>query len=97
MRVSCIEALQTYPVCHLTIREALMRTFTQSLALLAFVAAPCMATPAFAGSPYYDAPEMSQGMASMPNMPRPMMKRQAGVYSCSHRELHTRLEKKDCR
>ena len=77
-----------------------MRTFTQSMALLAFVAAPCVATPAIAGSPYYDAPEMSQGMApmaSMPMMPRPMMKRQAGVYSCSHRELHTRLEKKDCR
>ena len=75
-----------------------MRTFTQSLALLAFVAAPCIATPAFAGSPYYAAPEMAPEMSQgMPSMSRPMMKRRAGVYSCSYREVHTRLEKKDCR
>ena len=77
-----------------------MRTFTQSLTLLAPLR-PCIATPAFAGSPYYAAPEMApemaQGMPSMPSMPRPMMKRRAGVYSCSYREVHTRLEKKDCR
>lgn len=70
------------------------RISLQSLALLAFVATPCIATPAFAGSPFYDAPEMAQGMTGAQT---PTVRRRAGHFLCSYRELHTRLERKNCR
>jgi hypothetical protein len=66
----------------------------QSLALIAFAAAPCAATSALAGSPYYDAPEMAE---AAPVMTAPLVRHRAGHYSCSYREIHTRLERKNCR
>lgn len=49
--------------------------------------------PAFAGSPYYPSDD-ARGTVAMRKMVR---KGPAGHYSCGFNELHTRLERKNCR
>ncbi|MGI4764609.1 MAG: hypothetical protein ACRYGP_06035 [Janthinobacterium lividum] len=70
-------------------RSRCSRTLT--LALLA--ATPWIAMPAFAGSPYYPSDD-ARGTVAMRKMVR---KGPAGHYSCGFNELHTRLERKNCR
>ena len=66
----------------------------RALTLVVLLATPWVATSAHAGSPFYPSADGVQTMGRMPVM---APKRRAGVYSCGFHELHTRLERKDCR
>ena len=68
---------------------------SRTLTLALLVAMPSIATPAFAGSPYYPPADGAEKTVAPPRM---MMRRSpAGHYSCNFNELHTRLERKNCR
>ena len=65
----------------------------QTFALMALASAVSFATPALAGSPYYDQPETTRA-ASVDA--RPMMPHGAGHFTCSYNERHTRLQRQAC-
>ena len=70
-----------------------MRSRSRTITLVLLIATPWIATPAFAGSPYYPPSDGAPGTVAAARM----RKGPAGHYSCGFNELHTRLERKNCR
>ncbi len=68
-----------------------MRQFC--LHLIALSALAVGATPAFAGSPFYDMPDAAQTSDTTPHS---VAYRQEGHFTCSYNERRTRLERKNC-
>ena len=69
------------------------KTCLRILTLSALAAGSCFAAPAFAGSPYYDAPDAAPMSDAAP---QPIARRQQGHFTCSYNERRTRLERKNC-
>ena len=68
-----------------------MRQFCLHLTALSILAIG--ATPAFAGSPFYDKPDAAQASDATAH---PIAQRQEGHFTCSYNERRTRLERKNC-
>ncbi len=68
-----------------------MRQFCLHLIALSTLAVG--ATPAFAGSPFYD---MSDSAQTSDTTSHPVAQRQEGHFTCSYNERRTRLERKNC-